>query len=143
MRCYFPEWSNTIKRLPSKKYSTDPQTIGQQLLKRRLDLRLLQKDEAKQLGVTTDCIHLWEKGNSTPQIQHAPKIIEFLGFNPYSVKSKSLGGQIKNYRLSHGLSHKKLGKILGVDASTVGSWENGKFLLGQPTLNQLEELLSK
>ena len=143
VRCYFPEWSNTIKRLPSKKYPTNPQTIGDHLLKRRLDLHLLQKDVAQQLGVTTDCITLWENGNSVPQIQHVPKIIAFLGSNPYMVKSKSLGGRIKNYRLLHGLSHKKLGKILGVDASTVGSWENGKFIPEQPTINRLEELLSK
>lgn len=86
---------------------------------------------------------LWENGNSVPQIKHGPKIIEFLGYNPYLVKSKSLGGQVKNYRLLHGLSHKKMGEILGVDASTVGGWENGKFMPGQSTIQCLQELLCK
>jgi transcriptional regulator with XRE-family HTH domain len=143
VRCYFPEWSNTIKRLPSKKYPTNPQTIGGQLLKRRLDLHLLQKDVAKQLAVTTDCIHLWEKGNSIPQIKHAPKIIEFLGFNPYVVKGKSLGARVKNYRLANGLSHKELGKILGMDGGTISRWETGVFIPGSDIQNRLEELLSK
>ena len=143
VRCYFPEWSNTIKRLPSKKYPTNPQTIGDQLLKRRLDLHLLQKDVAQQLGVTTDCIHLWEKGNSIPQIKYAPKIIAFLDFNPYVVKGKSLGARVKNYRLVNGLSHKELGKILGMDGGTISRWETGVFIPDSKTQSRLEELLSK
>jgi len=43
LRHYFPEWVNRVRRPMGKKYPTDPQTIGKQLLKRRMDLRLLQK----------------------------------------------------------------------------------------------------
>ena len=98
---------------------------------------------AKHLGVTTECVMLWEKGNSVPQIKHAPKIIEFLGFNPYVVEGKSLGARVKNYRLLHGLSHKELGKILGMDGGTISRWENGVFIPDSKTQSRLEELLSK
>lgn len=53
-----------------------------------------------------------------------PKIIEFLGYNPLVVEDTKLAGRIKNYRIFHGSSHKKFGKLVGVDASTVGAWEN-------------------
>ena len=143
MRCYFPEWQNTIKRPPPKNYPTDPQTIGEQLLKRRLDLHLFQKDVAKVLGVTEECVMLWENGHNVPQIQHAPKIIRFLGFNPYFVIGNSLGARVKNYRIEHGLSHKKLGKILDMDGGTISRWETGVFIPDTKTQKRLEELLSK
>ena len=43
-----------MRRPMGKKYPTDPQTIGKQLLKRRMDLRLLQKDVAQMIGVTEE-----------------------------------------------------------------------------------------
>jgi site-specific DNA recombinase len=143
VRCYFPEWSNIVPRALPKKYPAHPQTIGEQLLKRRLDLKLFQKDVAKQLGVTTDCITLWEKGNTTPQVKHAPKIIQFLGFNPYVVEGQSLGARVKTYRYLNGLSHKKLGKILDMDGGTISRWETGVFIPDGQTQTRLEELLNK
>ena len=86
---------------------------------------------------------LWERAHSIPQIKHAPKIIQFLGFNPYLVAGNSLGTRVKNYRIEHGLSHKKLGKILDMDGGTISRWETGVFIPGSDTQNKLEELLSK
>jgi DNA-binding XRE family transcriptional regulator len=69
LRHYFPDWKNTVSKPLGKKYPTNPQTIGQQLLKRRMDLRLLQKDAAEILQVTEQCIMLWETDQYAPQIQ--------------------------------------------------------------------------
>jgi transcriptional regulator with XRE-family HTH domain len=104
---------------------------------------LFQKEAAKLLGVSEACVTLWENGNTTPQIKYAPKIIQFLGFNPYMVKGKSLGARVKNYRLANGLSHKELGKILGMDGGTISRWETGVFIPGSETQIRLEELFSK
>lgn len=95
------------------------------------------------MGVSEACITLWENGNTTPQIKYSPKIIEFLGFNPYVVAGKSLGARVKNYRLLHGLSHKKLGAILGMDGGTISRWETGVFIPDSKTQTRLEKLLSK
>ena len=83
----------------------------------------MQKDVAKLIGVSEDCITNWENGRSEPQIQFMPKIIEFLGYVPIEVDTSTLGGRIRDYRIRHGLSYKKMGEVLGVDATTVGSRE--------------------
>jgi DNA-binding XRE family transcriptional regulator len=82
-----------------------------------------QKDVGKQLGVSTDCVTYWENNRSKPMIHQVPRIVEFLGYNPLSIDQTSLAGRVKNYCIQNGLSHKKLGKILGVNASAIGAWE--------------------
>lgn len=125
------------------KYPNSLITIADHLKKRRMDLRLFQEDVAKIIGVSTDCITYWENERSVPQIHLIPKIVKFLGYNPVKMDSNSLGSQIKKYRLEHGLSHKGMGEILEVDASTVGSWECGKFQPIKESIRKLSKLLKK
>lgn len=111
---------------PYLKELHNPKTIGEHLRKRRLQLRLLQGDVANIFHVCEDSITGWENGRSVPQIQYYPKLIEFLGYNPFPVDTDTVGGRIKKYRIEHGLSHRRLGKMIGVDASTIGAWEDNK-----------------
>ncbi|MGV3598244.1 MAG: helix-turn-helix domain-containing protein [Bacteroidota bacterium] len=122
-RCLFPEHRITLKKKPIG-YPENPKIVGEHIRKVRMDRKLLQKEVAKLIGVSEDCITYWENGRSEPQIQFMPKIIEFLGYMPVEVDTSTFEGKLKMYRMRHGLSHKKLGKLLGVDASTVGAWEN-------------------
>lgn len=108
-----------------------------------MDLRLLQSDVAQIIGVCTDSVTYWENGRAVPQIQHMPKIIEFLGYNPVIVDGESFRGRVREYRLRHGLSHKELGRILEVNASTIGSWESGEFLPHKRMKEKVERLLSR
>lgn len=87
----------------------------------------MQKEVAKLIGVSEDCITYWENGRSEPQIQFMPYIIEFLGYIPIEVDTSTAGGKIKAYRIMHGLSHKKMGKLFEVDATTIGAWEAEKY----------------
>ncbi len=57
-------------------------TIGDHIRKRRIELNLLQRDVARQIGVSEDCITYWENGRSTPQRRFVTKIKEFLGYFP-------------------------------------------------------------
>ena len=84
----------------------------------------------------------WETDFAKPQIQYAPKIIKFLGYNPYVMETETLGGKVKNYRVLNGLSHKKMGGIVGVDGATISTWETGKFNPEGANLNRLKEILS-
>lgn len=118
-------------------------TIADHLIKRRLDLHLFQSDVATKIGVSTDTITYCENGRTIPQIQHMPRIIAFLDYNPTPVEGITLGGKIKEFRLRQGLSHKALGKLLGVDSSTVAGWEKGKFKPNRKIQNKLEILLYK
>ena len=109
-----------------------------------MEMRLLAKMMLHRfLGLLRIALHFGRTEKSIPQIQYAPKIIQFWGITPYSFETKTLCGRIKNYRHVHGLSHKKLGKMLGVDATTVGAWEANESPPERPNLERLNELLGK
>jgi DNA-binding transcriptional regulator YiaG len=65
-------------------------------------------------------------------------MIEFLGYNPFHFDDKSIGGQIKMYRVKNGLSHRKLSKITGFDPATLASWEQN---MSAPNLNARMKLV--
>ena len=46
-------------------------------------------------------------------------------------------------RLLHGLSHKKMGGIVGVDGATISTWETGKFMPDGANLNRLNAIPSE
>ncbi len=75
-------------------------------------------------------------------VHNAPKIIEFLGYNPYLTEKETLGGKVKYYRYAYGLSHKKFGKLLKVDASTVASWETNKSSPHPKAMKRLNKYLN-
>ena len=78
----FSTLKKTLKRPFGSKYPLNPVTLGDHIRKRRIDLRMLQKDVANVIGVSEDCITNWENNRTIPQIQFMPKIIKFLGYNP-------------------------------------------------------------
>lgn len=124
------------------KYIDNPITIGQKLKNRRLELCLLQQEVAKIFNITEDCVTNWENDRYKPQIRYASKVIKFLGYNPYCQTQNSFGGRVKEYRQQHGLSHKKMGLLLEVHASTIGSWENNEHLPQPKIQKKLNKLLN-
>ena len=43
----------------------------------------MQSDLAKRLGVHRGSIQNWERGVGEPALRHVPKIVEFLGYDPF------------------------------------------------------------
>jgi transcriptional regulator with XRE-family HTH domain len=82
----------------------------------------------------------WERGHRTPAIRHIPKIIRFLGYVPFSV-GDSLPERLKAYRQIHGISRKKLARILGVDEGTVSRWETGQRRPAEAYRERIEALI--
>jgi DNA-binding XRE family transcriptional regulator len=107
-----------------------------------MDSKLLQKDVAKILGVSEDCITNWEKNRSIPQVQFMPSIIQFIGYLPFSFDLTTLSGKLKAYRHLKGINQKKLGSMLNVDGTTVSSWEQGESKPIQRTLNKINTLFN-
>ena len=103
-------------------------TLGDHIRKRRLDLGLWQKDVAATLGVTISAVTNWELNRVTPYFTYLPKIIAFLGYTPapFDKMSDNFVERMKLYRLTHGLSQEKFAKLLGVDETTVASWEKAR-----------------
>jgi len=63
-------------------YPESPKTVGDHIRKKRMDLKLFQRDIAKIIGVDECTIHNWEMSHSLPQERLIPKIIEFVGYDP-------------------------------------------------------------
>lgn len=64
-----------------------PQTIGEHLKKRRLDLGLDQQQVAEQIGVTWMSVSNWERGIYRPSKRAMQSIIAFLGYDPRGDKT--------------------------------------------------------
>ena len=108
-------------------YPQNPQTFGEHLRKRRLDSGLLQRELAEKLGVTTQSIRFWETNTTRPMNEYMPRVIEFLGYDPSpKANSKDISEFLKRYRRKHGLSQRQLASVLGVDNSSISSWETGQ-----------------
>jgi len=124
--------------------SIDSQSpIGEQLKVRRKRLNLRQSELAKLIGVSEDCITNWETGKNKPYITYYPKLIKFLGYNPFQVEVENLGGQIRKYRVENGLSQQDLAKLLNVNESTVFHWENGGHKPLPSKLKLLEKIIQQ
>ena len=113
-------------------------TIGDHIRTRRLDLGLLQKEVAQQIGVIPDVITHWELNRCEPRTRYVPKIIEFLGYVPFSM-GESFPEKLKAYRMLKGLTQVQLADELGVDPTTVRLWEAG----AQKPMRRLRERIEQ
>ncbi len=77
------------------------------------------------------------------QLQFYPKLIEFLGYFPFEIDTAVLGGKIKEYRYTNGLSYKELGKLVSVDPTTIRGWELGRNILSEKTRKVIMDLLNQ
>jgi transcriptional regulator with XRE-family HTH domain len=116
--------------------------MGDHIRKRRLDLKLLQKEVAGVLGVDTTTVTNWEKGRCQPKLYLIPRIVQFLGYNPFnSAETTTIVERIKAFRRLHGLSQKKFAKVLKIDPTTLARWEKGKATPSRKLGQRLAELL--
>ena len=129
----------TQKPLPSA-YPRTLKTLGDHLRKRRLDLKLLQKELAQKIGVCVSSIYSWENNLSIPAIKHIPKIIEFQGYVPLDTSNLPIGEKIVIYRHLLGLSQRKLAHQLGIDPSTLSKWERDKRKPSERFLKRIEKM---
>jgi len=72
--------------MSTRRYPTNPKTLGDHLRKKRVELQLSMTQLAKVLGVgvTDTAIEKWEKNQNRPTEEHRMRILDFLGFDPAS-----------------------------------------------------------
>jgi transcriptional regulator with XRE-family HTH domain len=97
---------------------TDPQTVGDHIRRRRLGLKMLQREVAEQIGVCEPSVFNWERNASSPEIRYMPAIIDFPGYDPLP-QATTLAEQLVRQRTSLGLSQKESAERLGVDPGTL------------------------
>ena len=118
-----------------------PQTVGDHIRKRRLTLKLLQKDVAEQLGVDKTSVLNWEGNRSSPEIRYMPAIIGFLGYNPLPA-ANTVAEQLVRQRRSLGLSQQESAERLGIDLGTLARWERSEREPAGKYLNRVKRFLN-
>ena len=106
-------------------YPAELRTIGDHVQARRLDLGLLQREAAAQMGVYPETIRNWELGWREPALRSLPAIVRFLGYSPLP-QGETLGERIVGYRKLRGVSRERLARELRIDPTTLWRWESGR-----------------
>lgn len=122
------------ERCKSEKYPKQISSLGDHIRARRLDLKLLQKQIAHQIGVHEQTITGWERNATSPEIHYIPAIIQFLGYDPLP-PANTLPERLATARRVFGLSQRKMAEKMGVDPTTLRGWEAERH---QPTKKSLD-----
>jgi|ERR1035437_6501937 transcriptional regulator with XRE-family HTH domain len=115
-------------------YPKDISALGDHIRKRRLDLKLLQKQVADQIAVHEMTITSWERNAAVSAVRYVPAIIQFLGYDPLPMAT-AFPELLASARRALGLSHRKMAAKLGVDPATLLGWEAGRH---RPTGKSLD-----
>jgi transcriptional regulator with XRE-family HTH domain len=100
-------------------------SLGAKLRRRRVELGVFRKQAAAEMGVCPEALMKWERDVCEPQPYLYPKVIEYLGYEPW-LAPQSLSEQLRAERLRRGLSIKRAAAALDVDESTFAGWEHGR-----------------
>lgn len=105
-----------------------------------MEAGLYQRQIASRLGVTPDTVLNWEKGWTKPPARHWPKILDFLGYDPYP-EPITLGERIQARYRALGLSRKQASRTLGIDENTLKAYEDGACVPGKHNRTKLDWFL--
>lgn len=128
------------KELP-KGYIFSPETIGEHIRKRRLDLGLLQIEVARVIGVTESTVWNWEHGTE-PELRHMPKIIEFLGYVPFECPDDPVR-KLRYFKRANGLSYERLGAMMGRDPDQLTDWLSGRVSPSRKNMEVIKNFLTE
>ena len=119
----------SFKSLIKKPFDFEPKTIGEHIKKKRLMEGLFVEQLAVRFGVTESTVINWEKGHHRLALHLRPRIIEFLGYDPYPPIAETAGQKMRAKRHGLGLSIKQMAQRMGVDEASWGNWERDEIIL--------------
>jgi transcriptional regulator with XRE-family HTH domain len=117
-------------------YPHDPQTLGELVRRRRMDLGLTQRTLAKKLACLQETVLQWEQDVCVPLARRWPRIEAVLGAGLVP-DPPGLAGRIRAARLQLGLTQAELAAKAGVDVRTIRNAERGLRVPSRATLARL------
>jgi transcriptional regulator with XRE-family HTH domain len=121
---------------------TELNTVGDHIRRKRLDLKMLQREVAERIGVGETSVFTWEANASQPDLKYMPAVIRFLGYNPLP-PATGWGGRLGRHRTSLGMTREEAAKRLGVDPGTLAKWERGESEPASGSLERAERFLDE
>jgi len=119
-------------------------TFGHHVRKARYERELNLPKASKIMRISENTILNWEMGHSEPCVESMPKIISFLGYLPFDDESdQSIGKRLWRYRMSEGISIKRLGKLIRSDGVTIARIERNEGRSYDKTIMKIETYLNK
>ena len=106
-----------------------------------MDLGLRQADVARTIGVWTSTINYWENNHFNPEVRYVPKVVAFLGYDPFGPPPASFSLQLKAARIAAGRTRRQLAARLMVHPGTMAEWERGETRPLKPSRKRLLALL--
>jgi transcriptional regulator with XRE-family HTH domain len=100
------------------------ETVGDYIRRRRLTLKLLQRQVAQQLNVSAATVTNWEANARQPGVKYMPAIIRFLGYNPLPPRSQ--GGwaeRLVRCRTRAGVFAEGVREAIGRGPGHLARWE--------------------
>lgn len=75
----------------------------------------MQAEAAERMGVSEAAVYEWEKRGRAPSIRQWPRVLAFLGYDPYP-EPEATAEKLKAARRRRGWSQEELASCFGVDA---------------------------
>jgi DNA-binding transcriptional regulator YiaG len=120
-----------------------PNTIGAHLRRRRLQLKIFQREAARRLGVSMRTLSRWECDKVYPTWPFQPRIVDYLGYDPFTDPALGrprgnerrdvaflspdgpipIGAALRKHRLHLRKSKTDFASHLGVSVKTLRDWE--------------------
>src|SRR5262249_12996045 len=101
-----------------------------------MPLGLFQRQVADELGTDETTLFRWERNMAQPQIRYFPRILKFLGYDPFPA-AVTLADKPPDARRSLGLTQTAFAEQLEVDPATLRKWEQDK---AQPNRRSLKKI---
>ncbi len=130
-----------LKSLIRKEPENAPQTLGEHIRRRRVELGLSQRAIAAHLGANVWTVLNWEKGCTKPPIGAMPGILAWLGYDPFP-QPKTLSERMLGVRRVMGWTIAQAASRLGVASAAWGAWERSGRVPWERYQQLLERFLS-
>ncbi|MGI9417798.1 MAG: helix-turn-helix domain-containing protein [Geminicoccaceae bacterium] len=130
-----------LKARKIKDFKERPETLGEHLKKRRLKAGLTQDEVARVLRISDASYHNWENDYREPMVRFMPRLIKWLGYDPFP-EPTTAGEEIISKRRRAGISRKRLAKEMGIDESTLEKIEKSQIVLKPYVVRLISRLLT-